>query len=82
MSYVKLNMYYFGKKHISSGLYVISKQVDTIDESGFRTTLSLVRVAGDDEEENISYTYDVNNATNNRNNSEVGYRPPITGIDR
>ena len=79
MSYVKLNMYYFGKKHISSGLYVISKQVDTIDESGFRTTLSLVRVAGDDEEENISYTYDI---TNNRNNSDVGYRQPITGVDR
>lgn len=58
MSYVKLNMYYFGKKHISSGLYVISKQVDTIDESGFRTTLDLVRVAGDDDYQNISYSYD------------------------
>ena len=81
MSYVKLNMYYFGKKHISSGLYVISKQVDTIDETGFRTTLSLVRVAGDDEDTNISYTYDVNNNTNNRNNSQIGYKQPITGID-
>ena len=74
MSYVKLNMYYFGKKHISSGLYVISKQVDTIDESGFRTTLSLVRVAGDDDDTNVSYSYDVAQA-------QTRYQFIKTGVD-
>lgn len=46
MSYIRVNVYFYGKKHSSSGLYVITKQVDTIDESGYMTTLSLVRVGG------------------------------------
>ena len=80
MSYVKLNMFYFGKKHISSGLYVISKQVDTIDESGFKTTLSLIRVAGDDDE-NIDYTYDASNNMYAQDNQGNKYNFVITGID-
>lgn len=44
MSYVRVNVYFYGKPHNSSGLYVIKKQVDEISESGYRTTLSLVRV--------------------------------------
>lgn len=47
MSYVKLNCVFYGRKHISSGLYVITKQVDTIDNSGYRTVLDLLRVRGD-----------------------------------
>lgn len=47
MSYVRLNVFFFGKRHTSSGLYIITKQVDTVSGSGFRTTLSLTRVAGD-----------------------------------
>lgn len=47
MSYVKINTYFYGHKHISSGVYLITKQVDTINSSGYRTTLSLTRVAGD-----------------------------------
>lgn len=47
MSYVKVNTYFYGKKHNSSGLYIITKQQDTINSSGYRTTLSLTRVGGD-----------------------------------
>lgn len=47
MSYVNLNVYFFGRKHIASGQYIITKQVDQIDYSGFRTTLSLTRIAAD-----------------------------------
>ena len=47
MSYIKVNTYFFGHKHISSGLYIITKQEDTIDNSGYKTTLSLTRISGD-----------------------------------
>lgn len=49
MSYVKVNTYFYGRKHISSGLYIITKQEDTIQQnSGYRTTLTLTRVGGDE----------------------------------
>lgn len=47
MSYVKVNTYFYGHKHDSSGLYIITKQQDTINASGYRTVLSLTRVGGD-----------------------------------
>lgn len=47
MSYVKINVLFYGNKHLSSGLYIITKQQDTIDGSGYRTTLSLTRVGAD-----------------------------------
>ena len=47
MSYIKLNVYYYGHKHVSSGIYAITKQVDTVDTNGFRTVLSLSRLKGD-----------------------------------
>ena len=48
MTYVRLNVVFNGgMKHISSGLYIITKQTDTIDSSGYRTTLELVRVGED-----------------------------------
>ena len=50
MSYVRLNIYFFGKKYNLSGLYIITQQLDNIDSSGYRTTLSLTRVGGDNEE--------------------------------
>lgn len=49
MSYIKINTYFYGQKHISSGLYIITKQQDQINESGYRTTLSLTRIGGDDQ---------------------------------
>lgn len=47
MSYVKVNTYFYGHKHVSSGLYIITRQEDTIDSSGYKTTLSLTRISGD-----------------------------------
>jgi hypothetical protein len=47
MSKVRLNVYFYGQKHVSSGLYVITKQVDRIDSNGYKTTLSLLRIDGD-----------------------------------
>ena len=47
MDYVKLNVVFYGHKHISSGVYVITKQTDSVSSSGYRTTLSLLRVSGD-----------------------------------
>lgn len=49
MSYVKLNVWFSGGiKHISSGTYIITKQVDNISSSGYTTTLTLLRVKGDE----------------------------------
>lgn len=48
MTYLKINSYFYGRKHISSGVYIITQQVDTISESGYRTTLKLTRISGDD----------------------------------
>ena len=48
MTYVKLNVLFAGGvKHISSGMYIITKQVDSISNSGYTTTLTLLRVGGD-----------------------------------
>lgn len=48
MSYVRVNIMLFGKKHINSGLYIITKQVDKIDNSGYKTTLNMTRIATDE----------------------------------
>lgn len=47
MSYIRVNVFFYGKKHSSSGLYIITKQLDEINTSGYKTTLSLVRIKGD-----------------------------------
>lgn len=48
MTYVRLNIYLFGKKHINSGLYVITKQVDRISGlGGYMTDLNMLRIGGD-----------------------------------
>lgn len=44
MTHVRLNIYFYGRKFIDSGLYVVTKEVDTIDSSGYKTTLSLLRI--------------------------------------
>lgn len=50
MSYIKLNVIFpGGRKHTSTGLYLVTQQVDTIDgESGYKTTLNLLRISGDE----------------------------------
>ena len=47
MSYVRVNAMFYGLRHVSSGLYIIIKQEDTVDINGYRTTLTLQRIAGD-----------------------------------
>lgn len=49
MTHIRLNVYFYGRKHLSSGLYIITKQVDEVGYQGFRTTLSLLRVGKDEE---------------------------------
>lgn len=44
MTYVKLNVLFYGKKYIASGYYIVTKQTDQIDSRGYRTTLELTRI--------------------------------------
>ena len=47
-SYVRLSSIFFGNEFATgSGLWIITKQIDTINTSGFKTTLSLLRIDGD-----------------------------------
>ncbi len=47
MSYVRINAFFYGQRHISSGLYIITKQIDTINNGGYKTELTLTRIGGD-----------------------------------
>lgn len=47
MSYIKLNVVFYGRKHISSGTYIITEENDSVSASGYKTTLTLLRVSGD-----------------------------------
>ena len=49
MTHIRLNVYFYGRKHLSSGLYIVTKQVDNIGSQGFRTSLSLLRVGKADD---------------------------------
>lgn len=49
MSYVKINVLFYGKKYIASGTYIITRQQDTVNANGYRTELTLTRVRGDDD---------------------------------
>lgn len=49
MQYVKLNVWFFGRKHISSGYYIIKKQQDRIGRGSYDTVLELIRVAPDED---------------------------------
>lgn len=44
MDYIKINVVFYGVQHITSGIYAITGQHDFLSGSGFKTTLSLVRV--------------------------------------
>ena len=45
MSQIKINVLFYGKSHIYSGIYMINAQEDSIDSNGYTTTLSLIRLA-------------------------------------
>lgn len=47
MSYIKINALFYGQRDLASGLYVVTKQEDSVSGSGYNTTLTLLRVAED-----------------------------------
>lgn len=48
MQYVRLNVIFpGGNKHISSGLYIVTGQVDNLGPNGYATNLRLTRIKGD-----------------------------------
>ena len=49
MTYIRVNAFFYGQRHISSGLYIVTKQEDRADQAGYRTTLTLQRIAGDND---------------------------------
>ena len=58
MQYLRLNVIFpGGHKHIASGLYIVTKQVDDLSESGYRTTLSLTKISGDSTQETDAAIY-------------------------
>ena len=44
MDYIIVKVVFYGQEHITSGVYVITGQKDTLSGDGFRTTLALTRV--------------------------------------
>lgn len=47
MQYVRLNVYFpGGNKHIASGLYIVTSQVDNLGPNGYATNLGLTRIKG------------------------------------
>jgi hypothetical protein len=50
MQYVKLNVIFpGGHKHLSSGIYIVTRQADSISPAGYATTLGLTRIKGDND---------------------------------
>jgi hypothetical protein len=48
MQYVKLNVIFpGGRKHLASGLYIVTRQIDNIGPNGYATNLGLTRIKGD-----------------------------------
>ena len=48
MQYVRLNVVFpGGHKHLSSGLYIVTRQLDVLNGNGYATTLNLTRIKGD-----------------------------------
>lgn len=46
LTYIKINCIYYGSERLTSGVYIVTGQTDTLSGSGYKTTLSLLRVAG------------------------------------
>ena len=46
VSKIKINILFYGQKHILSGIYIVTGQQDTVSESGYQSALSLTRIGG------------------------------------
>lgn len=44
MDHILIDVVFYGQRHITSGLYIVTGQKDILDGSGFKTSLSLIRV--------------------------------------
>jgi hypothetical protein len=44
MDYIIINVVFYGQKHITSGVYTLTGQTDSLSGDGFRTTLFLTRI--------------------------------------
>ena len=53
MQYIKVNQYMYGAKRITSGVYIVTEQSDSIGSGVYSTTLKLMRISGDDEYINL-----------------------------
>ena len=47
MDYIIIKVVFYGQEHITSGVYVVTGQKDTLSGDGFRTTLALTRVGSE-----------------------------------
>ena len=48
MDYINIDVVFYGQPHIASGVYAITGQTDFLSGTGYRTTLSLVRVSNNE----------------------------------
>lgn len=46
---IRVNVIFFGRKYNYSGKYMVTGQTDVISTAGYRTTLDLLRIEGDEE---------------------------------
>ena len=46
MTYIKVNCLYYGSQRLTSGVYIVTGQEDSLSGNGYRSTLYLTRVAG------------------------------------
>ena len=44
MDYINIDVRFYGVKHFTSGLYVITSHQDTLSGAGFKSNLGLIRV--------------------------------------
>lgn len=44
MDYINIDVLFYGQRHVTSGVYAITGQTDSLSGAGYKTTLSLVRI--------------------------------------
>lgn len=85
LTYVRVNALFYGQRHISSGMYFVTRQQDIVDGRGYRTILTLQRFGSDDayvtsEQKTVSYqvavydNYMANVNNTNKTNANTMYR--------
>lgn len=79
LQYIKINSVMYGSKRITSGVYIVTEQVDSIGNGVYNTQLSLTRVAGDDEYINLNGRYRTHDMTP-VSTSITYYKPPVSNV--